>query len=138
MRYHKPAAPQENANGMLGVGGLAGELLPSSFSGISGAQSQGGAQPQLAYSASSPGIVFITVNTQYLFLCIFFLNFPHFLRFNLHLDFNALFSPLFQTKYNFHPESGFNFFFGYFNETFHNVLCSLYSVFKLSLHIITF
>ena len=55
LRYHKPAAPQDGSNGMLGVGGLAGELLPSSFSGISGAQSQGGAQPQLAYSASSPG-----------------------------------------------------------------------------------
>ena len=55
LRYHKPAAPQDSGNGMLGVGGLAGELLPSSFSGISGAQSQGGAQPQLAYSASSPG-----------------------------------------------------------------------------------
>ena len=55
LRYHKPAAPQDGSNGMLGVGGLAGELLPSSFSGLSGAQSQGGAQPQLAYSASSPG-----------------------------------------------------------------------------------
>ena len=55
LRYHKPAAPQDGSNGMMGVGGLAGELLPSSFSGISGAQSQGGAQPQLAYSASSPG-----------------------------------------------------------------------------------
>ena len=60
LRYHKPAAPQESNNGMLGVGGLAGELLPSSFSGVSGAQSQGGAQPQLAYSASSPGILKLT------------------------------------------------------------------------------
>ena len=58
LRYHKPAAPQDSSSsGILGVGGLAGELLPSSFSGISGAQSQGGAQPQLAYSASSPGIL---------------------------------------------------------------------------------
>ena len=55
LRYHKPASPQDSSGGMLGVGGLAGELLPSSFSGVSGAQSQGGAQPQLAYSASSPG-----------------------------------------------------------------------------------
>ena len=60
LRYHRPSAPQDGgSSGILGVGGLAGELLPTSFSGISGAQSQGGAQPQMAYSASSPGIFFI-------------------------------------------------------------------------------
>ena len=36
------------------MGGLAGELLPSSFAAAGGGQSQGGAQPLMAQQAYSP------------------------------------------------------------------------------------
>ena len=68
LRYHKPASPQDSSGGILGDGGLSGGLL-SSFSGVSGAQSQGRAQPQLAYSASLPNDIVKLQNPRLFLYC---------------------------------------------------------------------
>ena len=69
LRYHKPTSPQDSSGGISGVGGLAVELLPSSFFEVSGAQSQGGSQPQLAHSASSPVAIVRLQNPRLLLYC---------------------------------------------------------------------
>ena len=67
LRYHKPAAPQDGGGST--VGGLAGELLPSSFAAAGGGQSQGGAQPLMAQQAYSPVAIVKLQNPRLLLSC---------------------------------------------------------------------